>query len=814
MERFICIHGHFYQPPRENPWLEAVETQDSAYPYHDWNERVTAECYAPNSASRILDGERRITDIVSNYAKISFNFGPTLLSWMENSSPEVYQAILDADRQSMSWRSGHGAAIAQVYSHLIMPLASVRDKRTQVVWGIKDFEYRFKRLPEGMWLAETAVDLETLDILAELGITYTILAPHQAARLRKAGVGKWKELGDGRIDPTKGYLCRLPSRRTIAIFFYDAPISRAVAFENLLENGEQFAQRLLEGFSESRDWPQLLHIATDGETYGHHHKFGDMALAAALDYIEANNLARLTNYGEYLAHHPPTHEVQIHEGTSWSCSHGVERWRSDCGCNSGGHPEWNQQWRAPLRAALDWLRDELAVGYETKGKEYLKDPWLAREEYIEVILGQTTENAARFLTEHAVRELSEEERTTALRLLEMQRHVLLMYTSCGWFFDELSGIETVQVMQYAGRALQLAEGVVRDGLEGAFLERIGEARSNLPEYGNGAGIYERFVMPARVDLSKVGAHYAFSSLFEEYAEQTRLFRYAVTREEYEKLTAAEASLALGKIAVASDITAEHNRLMFCVVRFGSHDFKGGISPLTDDAAYTAMKDEICATFEKGYYTGIIDLMDRHFGMHGCSLVHLFRDERRKILNIIINAALKEFEEAYHTMYEHNRPLMEFVQESGMPLPKAFLSAAELTLSAALKEALAEEEPDAAKVRKTVDQIERWHVALDSPNIEFCIRRNLEELMTALYRNPADFDLLARIWQLLELLRAIPLEIVLWQIQNIYYRLAKTTYRENLARARGGDDGGAEWMEAFRQFGEMLNFNLTAVLPEE
>lgn len=814
MERFICIHGHFYQPPRENPWLEAVEIQDSAHPYHDWNERVTAECYAPNSASRILDSDGRITDIVSNYAKISFNFGPTLLSWMELSAPEVYQAIIEADRRSMTLRAGHGAAIAQVYNHLIMPLATPRDKRTQVIWGIRDFEHRFKRLPEGMWLAETAADLETLDILAEHGIRFTILAPHQAARVRKIGGGRWKELGGGLIDPTRGYLCRLSSRRTITIFFYDGLISRAVAFENLLESGERFARRLLEGFSDAREWPQLLHIATDGETYGHHRRYGDMALAAALDYIEDNKLARLTNYGEYLAHHPPTHEVQIREDRSWSCSHGVERWWKDCGCNSGGHPEWRQEWRTPLRDALDWLRDELAAGFEAKGKEYLKEPWQARDDYIGVILDQKMESAERFLAGHAARDLSGEEKTAALRLLEMERHCLLMYTSCGWFFDELSGIETVQVMQYAGRALQLAEGIVGEGLEDAFLERIGKARSNLPELGDGARIYQQFVLPARVDLAKVAAHFAFSSLFEEYGEETDIFRYRVVREDHEKMEAGEASLSMGKISVTSQVTGETERLMFCVVRFGSHDFKGGASHCTDDGAYAAMKEEIGATFDRGYFSEIIDLIDRHLGMHDLSFAHLFRDERRKILNQIIDAALKEFAETYRGLYERNRPLMEFVQESGLPVPKPFLAAAELTLGTALRQALGEKVTDEARVGKIVEQMRRWEVTLVSPDTEFFIRRKLEGVMNALYRDPAELDLLSRVRQLMELIRAIPLDVLTWQIQNVYDRLAETAYRENLGKARLGDEGAAGWVEAFRELGEMLNFNLAAVLPEE
>ncbi len=436
MERYICIHGHFYQPPRENPWLEAVEIQDSAHPYHDWNERVTAECYAPNSAARIVDGDGRVMDIVSIYARISFNFGSTLLSWMESFAPEVYQAILLADRQSIEWRSGHGNAIAQAYNHMIMPLASERDKRSQVIWGIRDFESRFGRFPEGMWLAETAVDLETLEILAEEGIIFTILAPHQADKVRKLGGTKWRNVRGANIDPSMAYLCRLPSGRKINIFFYDGTISQAVAFEKLLNRGEDFAHRLLSGFSEFRQWPQLFHIATDGETYGHHHKYGDMALAYALNYLEENGLARITNYGEYLEKHPPFQEVRILENSSWSCCHGIERWRSDCGCNSGGNPGWNQAWRAPLRSALDELRDRLAEGYALKAGEYLRDPWFARDDYISVVLDRSEENIDTFVQRHALRELTRDELSEVLGLLEIQRQSMLMYTSCGWFFDD------------------------------------------------------------------------------------------------------------------------------------------------------------------------------------------------------------------------------------------------------------------------------------------------------------------------------------------------------------------------------------------
>ena len=808
-QKYICVHGHFYQPPRENPWLEAVELQDSAAPYHDWNERITAECYAANSASRVLDGEGRVLDIASNYAKMSFNFGPTVLSWMEKRAPEVYQAILAADRQSIEWRSGHGAAIAQVYNHIIMPLAHSRDKRTQIIWGIKDFQSRFKRLPEAMWLAETAVDLESLEIMAEQGMKYAILAPHQAARFRKNGDQEWTE---GAIDPSRAYLCNLPSQRSIALFFYDGPVSQALAFENLLSSGDLLTDRLMAGFSEDREGAQLMHIATDGETYGHHQKFGDMALASAFAKIESNNMARLTNYGEFLELNPPTWEAQIQERTAWSCAHGVERWNSDCGCNSGGYPQWNQQWRAPLRAALDWLRDRLAVGFEQKGGAFFKDPWQARDAYIEVILNRGMEQAEAFLAQHAARELDADQKVVALRLLEMQRHALLMYTSCGWFFDELSGLETVQVIDYAARALQLAHGVVEQGVEEAFLKRLQEAKSNIPENKDGAWIYQNFVLPTRLDLVKVGAHYAFSSLFEEYEERAQIYCYAVAKEDYRKIATEDASIAIGHIHVASEITEEAQSMIFSVVRIGSHDFKGGVVP--DDPGgemYARMKEEMSATFDKGLYTELILLMDKHFGSHSYSLSSLFRDEQRKILNLIIENNMSESIQDYQSLYDHVRPLMEFIQETGMPVPRMFLVAAQPALNDLLKNALTQEEVDADAVKRIIDQIGKWHVEIDYTNTEYFLRMHMQKLTRALVQDHSDLKLMAKIEKLMGLIRSIPIEIVLWQVQNDYYLLAKSTYREYLERERAGEAGASIWLEAFRKLGETFRFNLEAVL---
>ncbi len=475
---YLCIHCHFYQPPRENPWLEQIELQDSAYPYHDWNERIAAECYSPNVAARILDDQQRITRIVNNYSRISFNFGPTLLSWAAEHSPETYKGILEADRQSQKLFSGHGSAIAQAYNHMIMPLANSRDKKTQIRWGFEDFVTRFGRLPEGMWLPETAVDLESLDLMAQAGLSFAILAPHQAKSIREIGKETWEDVSGSKIDSTRAYLLRTPGGHTIDLFFYDGPISQAVAFERLLDNGEKLATRLVGALSDTRPWPQLAHIATDGETYGHHHKHGEMALAYALDYIENKKAYKITNYGEFLDKHPPTHEVQIFENTAWSCVHGVERWRSNCGCNSG-RAGWNQQWRKPLRDALDWLRDAVAVRFEQLASTVLKDPWAARDSYISVMLDRSPSVRQHFGEEHFARKLDSESQVLVWKLMELQRHAMLMYTSCGWFFDELSGIETVQVIQYAGRVVQLAEELFGDSIEGEFLERLSRCKKQL-----------------------------------------------------------------------------------------------------------------------------------------------------------------------------------------------------------------------------------------------------------------------------------------------------------------------------------------------
>jgi alpha-amylase/alpha-mannosidase (GH57 family) len=816
MERFICIHGHFYQPPRENPWLEEIEIQDSSYPYHDWNERVTSECYAPNSASRLLDGEGRIIDIVSNYVKISFNFGPTLLSWMEKHAPETYSAILEADRQSVESRAGHGNAIAQGYNHLIMPLANSRDKRTQIRWGIRDFVSRYKRTPEGMWLPETAVDMETLDILAEEGIKFTILSSHQASKVRKIGTGKWKDLSGGQIDPSRAYLCSLPSGRRLSVFFYDGPIARAVAFEKLLGKGEDFVNRILKGFSDERQWPQIVNIATDGESYGHHHKFGDMALAYVLHHIEAKGLARLTNYGEYLEKNPPLHEVQIYENTSWSCVHGIERWRGNCGCNTGGNHGWNQEWRAPLREALDWLRDELASLCEERTREYLKNPWTARDEYLAIILDRSKDKIEDFLARHAARALTDDEKTSVFKVMELQRHAMLMYTSCGWFFDELSGIETLQIIQYAGRAVQLAKKLFGIDLEDPLKARLEKAKANLAEYRDGAHIYEKFVKPAMIDLKRVAVHYAISSLIRDYADIEKIYCFSVKKEDYQVIQSGATKLAIGRLTLASDITFNSETISCCALYLGGHAFNGGAAIFPSDDAYEHMKQEIITTFEKEAIADIIRLMDSHFGTNTYSLMHLFREEQRKILSLAINETMEQFEHAYRLLYENNRTLMAFLHEAGMPVPEAFRTAAAFTLNLDLKRACSEEMIDSEKIRGIVTEINKLDVSFDSVSIEFMLRRKCEGMIGNLCGTcvtESELSMISGLHTFMEIVRLLPVDLNYWQIQNIYYKMAKTVYREFLLKAKEGDSAAVKWLDVYRSIGEKLSFNTASVLSE-
>ncbi len=810
MGKFICIHGHFYQPPRENPWLEAVEQQDSAFPYHDWNERICAECYAPNAFARLLDGEGRIERIISNYSRISFNFGPTLLSWLKEKMPEIHDAIVEADRASRQHFSGHGSAIAQCYGHAIMPLCNARDKYTQAFWGIRDFESRFGRKPEGMWLPETAADNPTLDVLARLGIKFTILSPYQASRVRPAADGEWLDVNGGKVDTTVPYLVRLPEGRSIAVFFYDGNIARAVAFERLLLNGEAFARRLTDAFGDAANSDKLVNVATDGESYGHHFAHGDMALAYALHQIENGGNARLTVYAEYLEKHPPTQEVEIHQPSAWSCSHGVGRWKRNCGCNSGGHGDWNQHWREPLREAFDWLRDQLEPLYEAGAKKFLKDPWGARNEYISVILDRSDDSIRAFFKAHAKGELNPEDQVSALRLLEMQRHALLMYTSCGWFFDELSGIETVQVIQYAARALQLADDLFESNLTPGFLEILSKAKSNISEHRDGRLIYEKFVVPAIMTRETAGAHYAISSLFQSYPETARVYSFSVKQEDRQLFTSGSTRLALGRVNITFEITRVATSLVYCVLHMGEHNLYCGVRGNGDDAAHAELLREAKAAFDRADFAEIIRLMDHHFGKNQYTLRNLFRDEQNRVLKQILANTTDEIHSAYRLIADRHAPLLRFLSEIHAPSLRALEIATELVLNNELRRQFENGHLDAERVRSLLAECAATKVPLDAGTLAYAFKGHLERLADSLVKTPEDQELLDTLVKSADLIPSLPFGVNLWKSQNACYQMQHTVLPEFRQRAAQNDEKAKAWLERFSALNEKLGVRVNGI----
>jgi alpha-amylase/alpha-mannosidase (GH57 family) len=869
--RFVCIHGHFYQPPRENPWLETVEVQDSAAPYHDWNDRITAECYAPNGASRIQNERNEIVRILNNYARMSFNFGPTLLSWLAEKAPRTYRMILDADKASAARFGGHGSALAQVYNHIIMPLASPRDALTQIRWGIADFVHRFGRRPEGMWLAETAVNREVLDLLAQEGIFYTVLAPNQCARVRAiskqaAGPNPWIVTANASVDPTQPYRVALGEGRSIAVFFYDGPASRAIAFEGLLDSGEKFAQRLLASFRPGApDRPQLSHVATDGESYGHHHKHGEMALSFAMHWIEDNNLARLTNYGQFLDLFPPTWEAEVAENTSWSCAHGVERWRSNCGCN-GGKPGWNQEWRAPLREALDFLRDATAPLAERLAEGLLHDLWAARDAYIQVILDRSPESMDRFFTIHATRKLTLTERVTVLELMELERHTQLMYTSCGWFFDEISGIETVQIIAYAGRVLQLAAelfGGAGRALEPAFLAILAKAISNVPELGDGSQIYHRYINGMRIGLEQVGAHYAISSVFRSYPEDGELFCFEVHRDSHEVFTSGRGKVALGCARIRSRITEEAEDICFAVLHLGDQNLSAAVRRSTpeDAANFGAFSGDIRNAIRKANLPEVIRLIDRFFvppvkaetstisphialdpqdpqpgqseAAPGAvqpniahtlaaplplpadttpivySLTSLFADEQHRILETILNQTIDEMEHSLRKIYEDHASLLHFLTESGMAPPPALALASSFAINASLRRAIEEENFDPAVIADLLTRAATDHVTLDGHLLGFAAGQRMKRAMIRLEaaaagEHPGTAALHAAL-DIAGAIRTMPFEVNIWQAQNIW---------NDLLRRVDPTYWPEEWKEGFKRLGEAMNIDVDELVVEE
>jgi alpha-amylase/alpha-mannosidase (GH57 family) len=776
---FVCIHGHFYQPPRENPWLDAVPCEPSARPYRDWNRRITRECYGPNAAARIPGREGGILSLVNNYEHMSFNFGPTLLTWLSRNDPWTYRRILEADRNSAARHDGHGNAVAQVYNHIILPLALTRDKRTQIVWGIRDFKYRFGRMPEGMWLAETAVDNETLSLMAGEGIRFTILSPEQAEAVRPLGSktpGSWKRTNPEILDTTRPYRVFPSARRDffIDVFFYNGPVSRAVAYEGLLGSGEQFLERIEGASGHGRPGPRIITIATDGESYGHHFKFGDMALAWLLNNLDGSQGLSALNFGAFLERFPPVREVKVREASAWSCAHGVERWRADCGCNVTGTPGWDQAWRTPLRQGLDRLADSLGGIFETKGKSLFHDPWSARNDYIDLLLDFSAETRKDFSEKHLRVRQDEEVWGRAVRLLESQRMCLYMFTSCGWFFDDISGLESVQVMLYAARAIDLAGGEAKEDLETRLLKDLSLARSNVEDAGTGADIYARSVKAARMGPARLAAHVVCAGVPERPNGGCSIVSRVKGGLEIEKHTGP----ASGRVRVVEPNIPGSHAFLFRRTSFGCE-----LEPL-DEAGVTVPGFEETATGPACFSHR--DLLP--------GLLHEMADSAASNFQEEFSAVLETREQEFTALVS----LMDGGERRCIsPRCRRWLGlAVSGRIVKSLSEAGFEDGSFAEDLRSAVETAVSWELKLDCEYLAQEVLKAVTGLMKRL-TDPLGEEVIHRIMEIMAAAASLGLPLDLWGVQNMYHDLRNSPdFKEWLSESAP---------RAFGDLGERLGF---------
>ena len=704
-QNFLVAHGHFYQPPRENPWLGVVERQDSARPYHDWNERIAAECYTPNAFARILDDSGLIIGIVNNYELMSFNFGATLLSWLEAETPDTYRRILEADARSIVAR-GHGNAIAQAYNHAILPLCNERDRRTQIRWGIADFERRFKRRPESMWLPETAISAPVVEALIDEGLSFVILSPHQAAEARDGG--EWFDVAGGSIDPTQPYRLFGAGGRSLDVFFYDGPISSAIGFQGALHSADGLCDRFAAAVVPDRARDQLIHVATDGESYGHHTRFGERTLAYALAVAAPKRGFVVTNYAAYLAAHPPTAEARLKsgpdgEGTAWSCAHGVGRWTRDCGCSAGA-AGWNQSWRAPLRRAIDFVRDRAEALCDREGATLFSDFPRARDAYLEALDGDAAQ--ARFFDRECGGELGgDDRRLRALQLCELTRYCQLMYTSCGWFFDEISGLEGTQILRYANRALELYQLLSDEDLEPQFLALLAEAKSNIPELRDGAEVYRRLIAPSRVAHERLAAQEAILSLFVARPRELRLGHYHVKRFGEKRAGDARFGLITGRISLRWIPTGELNELSYAVLHVGAADVCCAVSPTAN--THKEVMDAIWREWPRQSIARLLRAIERGFGPAEYTVRDLLLEERHRVLREVYGDLLKGVGEEYARLYDNHRHTMHVLRDAGLPIPEPLKQAAESVLGARFETEIARQRGsrDPARYRRAIKMAE-------------------------------------------------------------------------------------------------------------
>lgn len=704
---YFAIHGHFYQPPRENPWTGEIENQPSAAPFHDWNDRIAAQCYSPNAASRILSGSGRIQDIVNNYEYMSFNMGPTLMGWIRTHLPDTYRRIQEADAKTLK-RLGHGNAIAQVYNHIIMPLASPEDRITQIRWGIRDFETHFGRKPEAMWLAETAINMDVVVDLIREGIRFTILSPTQAECFRPLDVknAEWKGCENTDIDTTRPYRIypvdadgKKICDGYLDVFFYNPWLSSAVGFEHLLRDANVFGKRIQDGFDPNRDEPQLVSIGTDGESYGHHEPFGDMCAAWLFQHYASEHNMVPVNFGWFLEKFPPKYEVRLKnvhsEGCAWSCAHGVGRWYRDCGCSTGGGADWNQKWRTPLRDAMNFLKkfaDDVFV--REMEKISAVSPWDARNLYIDALIKpEEKERKEKFLDKILKDPKDKKARTTAIRLLEVEKFCMFSFTSCGWFFNDIEGLEPVQNMRYAERALELLRPFlpINHPLRDQFLSILGRATSNEHRW-SGTEVFVRYAMPDMPVAFKLLAeravvlHLGLEKFEEKSQLDSRLTASVVCSRKFETIVHASFDDAdIGETTEATILALNDTMGRVTAVVFG------GVRPeeVSFIPNFNATVKDLQMQFPTAYIVRMRNLMSdslRHINQlltnsrlekvtqafdgfaiqHGLSIDsladqdHTLTDTMRKALSLEINAKIHEM--ALRYLKAHDETLLNEVHE--------------------------------------------------------------------------------------------------------------------------------------------------------
>ncbi|MBN2184757.1 MAG: DUF3536 domain-containing protein [Candidatus Krumholzibacteriota bacterium] len=824
-KRYLIIHGHFYQPPRENPWTERVEREESAFPYHDWNDRISTECYHSNARSRRLDGFGRITRLVNNYEYLSFNFGPTLLSWIEGRYPGLIDQITDADRASAGRLGGHGNAIAQVYNHVIMPLAEIRDQKTQIEWGIFDFKRRFERDPEGIWLAETAINSTTLELLIDFGFRFVILSPYQAEKFRPLeGTGEWTSSENGTIPTGRAYRSygqqkkgKRGSKKFIDIFFYDARLSSDISFNHLLSNGDNLAESISSSFA--RCGGDLVTIATDGEIYGHHEAFGDMALAYLIDEGAEKHGITFTNFSSYLKTHETGFEVLIKtgkkdEGTAWSCSHGVDRWKDDCGCQTGGAPGWNQKWRKPLRNGLDMLRDRLREIYEKEAASLLSDPWKARDDYISAIHQRSFKKIEAFIRERAVSPLSEEGVSRACRLLESQRNSLLMYTSCGWFFNDISGIETVQLLKYAARAIELVGNEQAEKIENEFLLFLEKAKSNLPSAGNGKDLYLKMKKSSSVDPVFLAGQYALASSLSCPDASPEKFGYEFSSFDTTEIDISGISMQIGRISMASPYTLEKYNYKYVLIIGTPAQVACAINECANDEEFEKMKGHFSSTPSNTGFFDITATMSDYFGEDLFALNDLFVEDREKILGMMASRQMDQARNLFENLYIDSREILRLFSSTSLSAPESILAPARAVLEERLSDQLERWKEDhhpavLEEISKIISESVYYGIKLDKGLTidiftDFFLTR-LSSIRGGLSKSVTD-----QLYKFVEYCHEFGADIPQHGIQNEIFAILESLVEEAIGRILEDPAGSTEDLSAvtsFLRLAERFNFNV-------